>query len=113
MNTFLGSAVLTRVCRETFKPIFVTLSDNNNGKIEDIYVYCALGKPKINGLSDDYEVYDNMLLGYIETNPNTLITQVKGNYSSEDDNEYCDKNGYLSVNFIYKRCIGFNRSFCF
>uniref|UniRef100_A0A914PSR8 Uncharacterized protein n=1 Tax=Panagrolaimus davidi TaxID=227884 RepID=A0A914PSR8_9BILA len=84
MEGFLGDAILICVCRETYEPIFFISSYYLNfGEFEDVYFYCVLGNPKSVGIHDDYEIYDNLLFESIKNIPNTLMTPLKDDDSSE------------------------------
>uniref|UniRef100_A0A914PDN8 Uncharacterized protein n=1 Tax=Panagrolaimus davidi TaxID=227884 RepID=A0A914PDN8_9BILA len=101
MNIFPGSAILTCVCRETYEPIFFIspyINYVNYDLIaEDAYFYCVLGKPvpALQNINDNgYEIYDNFLFEHIKTIPNTLMTPLKDDDSSEVG---CyDKDGFLT-----------------
>uniref|UniRef100_A0AC35G4C5 Uncharacterized protein n=1 Tax=Panagrolaimus sp. PS1159 TaxID=55785 RepID=A0AC35G4C5_9BILA len=97
MNTFLGSAILTCVCRETYEPLFF-ISSHYNNSTKDVYYYCVLGK---SDSFDENEIYDKMLFEFIKTVPNTLMAPLK-----DDDSSVVgcyDKDGFLTKSIAYQK----------
>uniref|UniRef100_A0A914PSV9 Uncharacterized protein n=1 Tax=Panagrolaimus davidi TaxID=227884 RepID=A0A914PSV9_9BILA len=100
VDAYLQDAILTCICRDTYDPIFFIspyINFKNNKTAEDVYFYCVLGKPAIQNINDsynDYEIYDNFLFEYIKTIPNTLMTPLKYDDNSEDNDSCYDENGY-------------------